>query len=169
MIVLEILGQLFFWLVMLAAIAVIPMGIPGTFIIVANSLVYALLTDFAEVSVGILGILLAIAVLAEVAEFYLGAATAGKYGASRQGMIGAIVGGIVGAIWLTAFFPLVGTIAGAFVGAFAGATLFEYLNTRDWEKSVRVGIGAFLGSVGGKLTKIAAATGMVVLVGVRIF
>ncbi len=169
MIVLEILGHVVFWLVMVLGVAVIPFGVPGTFVIVADALVYGWLTEFNEITWSFLGILLAIAVAAEVVEFVLGAATAGKYGASKTGMLGAIVGGFFGAIWATAILPFIGTIIGAFVGAFVGAALFEYGVSRDWDKSLRVGFGAFLGSLGGKLTKIAAGVAMVVMVGFRIF
>lgn len=169
MIVLEILGQALFWLVMVAGVLVILLGLPGTFVIVINSLIYGVVTSFDQVTAGLLALLFGIAVLAEAAEFYIGAAAAGKYGASRQGMFGAIVGGFAGAIWMTPLLPIVGTLAGAFVGAFAGAALLEYLQTRDWDVALRVGRGAFLGSVGGKLTKIVAATAMVALVAVRVF
>jgi len=168
-IILEILGHILFWIVMLAGIAVIPFGIPGTFVIATNALVFAWLTDFSEVTWNFLGLLLLIAVAVEVLEFFIGAATAGKYGASKLGMLGAIVGGFLGAIWGTGIVPLLGTLLGAFAGAFAGATLFEYINTKDFEKSVRVGFGAFLGTVGGKLTKIAVAVAMVVMVGFQVF
>jgi len=84
-------------------------------------------------------------------------------------MFGAIVGGFVGAVWATPLFPFIGTIIGAFVGAFAGASLFEYLGTKDLQKSLRVGFGAFLGSLGGKLTKMATAIAMAVLVGFQMF
>jgi len=169
MIILEILGHILFWFVMLAGIVIIPFGIPGTFVIVGNALVFAWLTNFSEVTWKFLGLLLLIAVAVEVLEFFIGAATAGKYGASRLGMLGAIVGGFLGAIWGTGIVPLLGTLLGAFAGAFAGATLFEYINTKDFEKSVQVGFGAFLGTVGGKLTKIAVAVAMVVMVGFQVF
>ncbi|MFQ5768932.1 MAG: DUF456 family protein [bacterium] len=169
MIVLEILGQIFFWIVMFVGIVIIPFGIPGTFVIVGNALIYGWLTDFVDITWKFLGVLLIISILAEVIEFFLGAITAGKYGASKLGMFGAIVGGFLGAILGTPIFPLIGTLFGAFAGAFAGAALFEYLGSQDLQKSLRVGFGAFLGSVGGKLTKIAAAVAMVVMVGFRIF
>ena len=169
MIILEIFGHILFWIVMLVGIAVIPFGIPGTFVIVANALVFAWLTDFSEVTWKFVGLLLLIALAVEVLEFFIGAATAGKYGASKLGMLGAIVGGFLGAIWGSGIVPLLGTLLGAFAGAFAGATLFEYINTKDFEKSLRVGFGAFLGTVGGKLTKIAVAVAMVVMVGFQVF
>ncbi len=169
MIFFEILGQITFWLVMLLGILVIPIGIPGTFIMVVDCLIYGWLTSFSEMTAGLLAVLFVIAVMTEAIEFFIGAATAGKYGASRQGMFGAIIGGFVGAIWMTPIMPIVGTIIGAFAGAFAGATLLEYAQTRDKEKALRVGFGAFLGTLGGKLTKIAAATAMAVIVGIRIY
>ena len=169
MIILEILGQIVFWMVMLVGILIIPVGIPGTFLIAGNTLVYGWLTGFNEITWTLIGILFLLCILLEVFEFFIGAATAVKFGASRQGMFGAIVGGFVGAVWATPLFPFIGTIIGAFVGAFAGASLFEYLGTKDLQKSLRVGFGAFLGSLGGKLTKIATAIAMVVFVGFQMF
>lgn len=169
MLILEILGQIFFWLVMIAGIVIIPFGIPGTFVIVANTLVYGWLTDFSEVTGKLIGILLLIAIAIEVLEFFIGAAATGKFGGSKQAMFGAIIGSFFGAVFGTGIVPLLGTILGAFAGAFAGAALFEYLQTKDLDKSLKVGFGAFLGTVGGKLTKIAAAVAMVVMVGVSIF
>lgn len=167
--ILEILGYTLFWLIMAVSIFVIPFNIPGTFIIVANALVYAIVTDFTNVTWGLLAVLLLIALVAEGIEFIIGAAAAGRYGGSRQAMFGAILGGILGAIWMTPLMPLIGTLIGAFVGAFIGAALFEYSVTRDWNRAMQVGFGAFLGTLGGKLTKIAAGVAMVVMVGWRIF
>lgn len=167
--VLTFAGHLLFWLVMVAGVFIIPMGLPGTFLIVLNAFVFAVVTHFTQISWGFLGILFFIAVLLEGFEFLIGAATAGKYGASKKGMLGAIIGGFVGAVWGTPVMPVIGTLLGAFLGSFAGAALFEYLATRELEKSLHVGFGAFLGSVGGKLMKIAAAVAMVVMIGFRIY
>lgn len=169
MIVLEVLGQMLFWIVMIAGIVVIPFGIPGTFLILTSAFVYGWVTAFSEVTWSLLGILFLIALLAEVLEFFIGAATTGKYGGSKQAMFGAIVGSIMGAIWGTPLLPLVGTLIGAFAGAFAGAACFEYFTSQDFDKALRVGFGAFLGAVGGKFTKIAVATAMVVMVGFSVF
>ncbi len=128
-----------------------------------------MVTHFAHITRGFLAALLLISIAVEAVEFFIGAAATGKFGGSRQAMFGAIVGGFLGAVWATSILPLVGTLFGAFAGAFAGAASFEYLGSRDMEKSLRVGFGAFLGTLGGKLTKIAAAIAMVVMVGVKIW
>jgi len=169
MIFVEILGHSVFWLVMLVSVGIIVIGLPGTFLIVGNSAIYGWFTDFTELTVSTLFTLVVIAIVAEAIEFFIGAATAGKYGGSKKAMIGAVVGGFVGAIWMSPMFPVVGTIAGAFAGAFAGATLMEYIESNDINKAINVGFGAFLGTVGGKLTKVAAGVGMVVIVGLRVF
>jgi uncharacterized protein YqgC (DUF456 family) len=169
MIILEILGHIFFWLVLVTGILIIPIGLPGTFLILGSALLFALATGFATISWGVLAVLLAIAVVAEVVEFVLGAAAAKRFGGSNTAMAGAIIGGFVGAVWATPFFPVVGTVIGAFAGCFAGAALFEYFGSGDLQKSIQVGTGAFLGAVGGKLTKIAAGCAMVVMIGYRIY
>lgn len=169
MIILEIFGHVLFWLTMMAGIAIIVVGLPGTFLIVANSFVFAWLTGFVDLTAGVLAGLLAIALVAEGIEFFVGAAAAARFGGSKLAMAGAIVGGFLVAIWLTSILPFIGTIAGAFIGAFAGATAFEFFSTKDWDKSLRVGYGAFLGALGGRLSKIAAAVAMVVIVAYRVF
>ncbi len=169
MIIVEVLAQVLFWIVMIVGIFVIPVGLPGTFLIAGNALMYGWFTDFSELTGWVIVALFAIAVFAEVLEFVIGAGTAGKFGASRAGMTGAIIGGIAGAILATPLLPILGTLLGAFAGAFAGATAFEFASSRDMDKALRVGVGAFLGSVASKLTKIAAAVAMVVTVGIKVF
>lgn len=166
---LGIVAQVLLWLVILLGIVIIPFGIPGTFLIVGSALIYAWLTHFAIITWKFLLILLFISILVEVIEFFLGAAAAAKYGASKVGMFGAIIGGFFGAVWGSPLFPLVGTVIGAFVGAFIGAGLFEFIVTRDLEKSLRAGYGAFLGSIGGKLIKITAALAMAVMIGFQLY
>jgi hypothetical protein len=169
MIILEILGHVLFWLTMIGGIAIIVVGLPGTFLIVVNSFVFGWFTGFVDLTAGVLLGLLAIALVAEGIEFFLGAAAAARFGGSKMAIGGAIVGGFLGAIWLTSLLPVFGTIAGAFIGAFGGAALFEYIGTKDWDRSLQAGYGAFLGALGGRLTKIAAAVSMIVIVAFRIF
>jgi len=169
MILFEVFAHIMFWLVMIVGVAIIPLSLPGTFLIVANSFVYGWISGFSELTICFLVILLAIAIFVEALEFFIGAAVAGKYGASKQGMFGAILGSIVGAIWMMPILPFIGPLIGAFVGAFVGATLFEYIKSSDWEKAIAIGFAAFLGQLGGVLTKMTAAIAMIVLVITRIY
>ena len=164
-----VVGMILFWLILIISIAIIPFGIPGTFLIVADTFVYALITHFEKISPVFIGVLLAVSIIVELVEFGMSAWAAKKYGSSSWGMWGAIIGGFFGAVVLTTFLPPFGTIFGAFIGAFAGAFLIEFLHNQEFQKALRIGWGAFLGAVSGKLLKIVAAIAMVVAVGVKIF
>ena len=165
----EVVGMIFFWIVLIVGVAIIPFGVAGTFIIVADALVYGLITKFDEITLPFIGLLLAIALGVELIEELLSAFMAKRFGGSKWAMIGAFVGGFVGAIIGTPITPVIGTLLGGFFGAFFGATLLEWLHTSDLEHSAKAGIGAFFGAVGGKVTKILVAIIMVIMIGFRVF
>jgi len=167
--VLSVLGMIFFWLVLLLGIVVIPFGIAGTFLIVADAFVLGLLTHFAKMTPLFLLALLAVSIFVEGIEFLLGAWAAKRFGSSSWGMWGAILGGFLGAIWFTPVAPPLGTLLGAFVGAFGGAFLLELLHEKDVTRALKVGWGAFCGAVGGKILKIVAAIGMIVAIAIQVF
>ncbi len=165
----HILGSVVFVLVLFAGLAVIPFGIPGTFVIVLDSFIYGWATGFRPVTLEFVGILLAISLVVEGIEFFFGALAARKYGSSAWGMWGALLGGFLGAIYWTPLFPPIGTFVGAFAGAFVGAFVLELLSQRDAHRALKAGWGAFLGALGGKMLKILTAIGMLVVVLIRAF
>ncbi len=165
----EIVGMIFFWIILIAGVMVIPFGIAGTFVIVADALIYGLITGFEKITLPFVGLLLGIAVAVEIIEAVFGAVLAKKYGGTKWAMAGAVIGGFIGAVLGTPVTPIIGTFLGAFVGAFVGAFLLHGLSTADWNEALNVGLGAFFGAVSGKFTKIIVAIIMVVMIGFRIF
>lgn len=165
----EIFGLVVFCLFLLIGVCIIPFGIAGTFIIVADALVYGLLTGFEKITLPFVGLLLGIAITVELVEELLSGVMAKRFGGSKWAMIGAVGGGILGAIMGTPITPVLGTLLGGFLGAFLGATILEWLHTNDGNRAVRAGIGAFFGAVGGKVTKIFVAVIMVIMSCVRVF
>lgn len=165
---LEIIGMILFWLVLIAGILIIPFNIAGTFIIAAAALIYGLITGFAEISVGLIVLLLAMALGMELLEAFYGALLAKKFGGSRWGMTGAIVGGFIGAVAGTPVTPVFGTLVGAFLGSFLGAMTFEFVHENNSRHAFRVGLGAFLGAISGKITKILVAIVMVIIIGLKL-
>ncbi len=157
------------WIFLIAGVAVILFGVAGTFVIVGASLVYGLVTGFETISLPFVGLLLGLALAVELVEELLSGVMAKRYGGTKWAVAGAIVGGLVGAVLGTPVAPVLGTLLGGFLGAFGGATLLEWLHTSDLRRAARVGVGAFFGAVGGKITKILVAVIMVVLVGIRLF
>ena len=158
-----------FWLVLILGVVIIPFGIAGTFIIVADAFIYGLVTSFDKITLPFIGLLLGIALAVELIEALLGAFLAKRFGGSKWGMAGAMIGGFLGAVAGTPVTPVLGTLLGGFLGAFLGAMVLETLHTSDLRNSFKVGIGAFLGAVGGKITKIVVAMVMVIMVGLHVF
>ncbi|MFH1941052.1 MAG: DUF456 domain-containing protein, partial [bacterium] len=117
----EVVGMFFFWLVLLIGVVLIPFGMAGTFLIVADAFVYGLVSGFEEITLPFLGLLLAIAVAVEFMEELLSAAMAKKFGGSKWAMVGAVAGGFIGAVVGTLAAPVLGTLLGGFFGAFCGA------------------------------------------------
>lgn len=165
----HILTHVLFYAGLLIGVALIPFGLPGTFVIAALALVHGLLTGFLPLTLSFVLILFGLAVLAEVIEFFLGAAAAKKFGGSNQAMWGAVLGGFAGAVFASGIAPVIGTLLGAFAGAFIGAFLFEYLHLKNADNALRVGFGAFLGAVSGKLMKITLGIAMVVMITYKLF
>lgn len=138
----------------------IPLGLPGTWLMLAVAFGYDLLSGGAE-PIGIWNILGAtvLAVIAEVFEFLLAGRYARKYGGSKRAGWGAILGGIVGA-FIGIPVPIVGPMLGAFAGAFLGALAFEWMGARDTRAATRVAWGALVGRVVAAAMKVAIGMAM---------
>jgi uncharacterized protein YqgC (DUF456 family) len=142
-------------LLMLAGLAgaVVPM-LPGTPLVFAGALLYAIASDFTPVGAGRLAILAALGIAGWALEHVAGALGARRAGGSRAAVVGALVGAVVG----LAFAPI-----GLLLGPIAGAIGGELLSGRDPAGSVRTGIGTALGVLGGVVAHFAFALTMVAL------
>ncbi|HXL35293.1 MAG TPA: DUF456 domain-containing protein [Gemmatimonadales bacterium] len=143
-------------------LVLVPLGLPGLWIMVAGIVGYGWLTAFRSVGVATIAIVVGLAFLGEVIEAWLGFRFARTFGGSRRSAWGALVGGIVGAV-MGVPVPVVGSVIGAFVGSFAGAALFEYSLSRTPETAVRAGWGAVVGRATAAAAKIALGVVIAVL------
>ena len=139
--------------ILLISLFLIPLGLPGTWVMIAAGVGYSLLVPN---SIGILALVAvtALAVVGEVFEFTLAGQYARKYGGSRRASWGAMIGGTVGAI-VGVPVPIVGPIIGAFAGAFIGALVFEYSRGSGAQASTKVATGALIGRVVASALKVA--------------
>lgn len=128
--------------------------IPGSILLMAGFFLGALADDFMYIGWGTLAILLALAILMQVIEFFLGAVGARRYGASKRGILGGMIGAIGGL-----FLGLPGIIFGPFIGAVLG----ELSAQRGLHAAGRAGIGATIGLIIGSAAKLAVAFSMVCL------
>jgi uncharacterized protein len=142
-------------LLMLAGLigAVVPF-LPGTPLIFAGALIYAVATDFSTIGAGRLTILAVLALAGWAIEHIAGALGARRAGGSRAAVVGAILGALVG----LAFAPF-GLLLGPITGAVAG----EMLSGRDPAGSVRAGVGTAVGVVIGVAAHFGLALTMVAL------
>ena len=126
-------------------------GLPGVLIIYAGMWLAAWIDHFTRigwVTLTILGVLTALALVADLAASVLGAK---RVGASRQALIGSVIGGIVGI-----FFGLVGLLLGPFIGAVAG----QLMARSSIADATRVGLATWIGLLVGTMAKIALAVSM---------
>lgn len=137
----------------LVSLFMIPLGLPGTWVMLAAGVGYSILVPN---SIGMFALLgtTALAVIAEVFEFTLSAKYTRKYGGSRRAGWGAIIGGTIGAIIGVPIF-IIGSIIGAFIGAFLGALVFEYSRGSGAQVSTRAAWGALVGRAIASALKVA--------------
>jgi uncharacterized protein YqgC (DUF456 family) len=138
-----------FWIALIAMgiglIGVILPVVPGVGFIWIVVLIYALVERFATIDVitfGVLTILGAIGVTADLWMTQVGAKAGGATGTSL--LVGLLLGA-VGAVIGTLF--VVGTIPGAIIGAIAGVIIAEYHRREDWNEALKVGGGWAAGCV----------------------
>ena len=145
----------------LIGLVLIPLGLPGLWVILLGILGYGWLTDFQTLSVGFVVLAVGLALLGEVFEAWIGFRFAQRYGGSSRAGWGALVGGLVGAV-VGVPVPIIGSVIGGFVGAFVGAALFEYTRARRSEVAAKAGWGAVLGRAAAAAVKMAVGVVMAV-------
>ncbi|HET7039499.1 MAG TPA: DUF456 domain-containing protein [Gemmatimonadales bacterium] len=146
----------------LVGLILVPLGLPGLWVMVAGILGYGWLTGFGTVGVGTIALVLGLAMTGEVLEAWVGFRTTRRYGGSRRAGWGALLGGLIGAV-VGVPVPIVGSVIGAFVGSFAGAVLFELSATRRMDSAVSAGWGAVIGRALAAAFKIALGLVMCVV------
>jgi uncharacterized protein len=143
----------------LVGLALIPLGLPGLWVIVLGILGYGWLTDFRTVSGGFLVLVLGLALAGELLESWIGFRFAQRYGGSSRAGWGALIGGLIGAV-VGVPVPIVGSVIGGFAGAFLGAAVFEYSLARRSGAAARAGWGAVIGRAAAAAIKLALGLAM---------
>jgi len=162
--ILSYLGTVGLYLGLLLGLFLVPLGLPGNWVILGIAVLKAFLSDFQGLTLTWLIVLLALVLLGEAIEFFLGVYMAKRYGASKWGMYGAFFGGLIGGIVGSFPFPVIGTMIGAFIGAFLGAFLCEYAYRMRSDVSFQAGIGAFIGRILAIVLKLEIGIAMVLII-----
>ena len=158
-----ILAIVLFLIISLVGLILIPIGVPGTFLIVAGSGIAGLITGGKLVGGSLFLIFLGLAIFGEVGDYLFSVASGKKYGASKQSLVGSFIGAVLGSI-LGLPLPIIGNLTGAFAGAFAGAFITEFITGSDLSQAARSGLGVLFGKLFGSIVKAAIGMAMIVKV-----
>ena len=126
-----------FLLMLVGLIGTVLPVIPGTILIFAGALLYALADRFQVVgwpTLVVLGVLTAVATTADLWASSVGAKIGG---ASGWSVVAGLLGGLVGLV--------VFSLPGAIIGAIAGVLLTEIVRVRDWRQALKAGSGWLVG------------------------
>lgn len=147
--------------VLAGSLLLVPLGLPGTWLMVGAALVYHLAVRGGGIGVSTVVVVGVLALFGEVVEFALAARFTRKYGGSRRAAWSAILGGLMGA-FVGVPVPVVGPVIGAFLGAFLGALAAEMTVHGDHRAATRAATGALLGRVAASAIKVALGAVMAV-------
>lgn len=129
--------------------------LPGAPLIFLGALLAAWAEDFVYLSYWSLGVLGLLAALAIAVDFAASAFGAKRLGASPRAVAGATIGAFVGLLF---------GIVGIFIGPFIGAVLGELSVRRNLAAASRAGVGAAIGLALGTAAKLAIAFTMLGLI-----
>lgn len=158
-------GYMAYIIILLGALVVVPLGLPGTWLMVATACVYSLFSDFqvGQSDFWVLGILVFLAGIAEVLEFLVGIWGSKQAQVSNGAVISSIILGFVGVAVGTPV-PVIGSVVGLLLGVFIGAYSYELLTTRDPAKSFRSAVAVFFSRIISIFVKTVVAFGMVIYI-----
>lgn len=144
-------------LIVVGLLGIVLPALPGLPIVFAGMLLAAWTGDFERISGWTVAVLAVLTLVAMALDFIAGLLGAKRVGASRLALVGAAIGTVAGL-----FFGLLGLIVGPFVGAVAG----ELIHGREAAKSMKVGLGTWIGMAFGAIVKITLAF---VMLGIFLF
>ena len=151
-------------LVMLACLVLIPLGLPGLWLIVVITIALVPLGGLSWT----FGLIVAgVALLTEVAEFAVLKKFGDAYGGSRKAFWGAVLGGMAG-LFVGVPVPIVGPIITAFLGTFIGAGLVTFVETLSLKTSAKVGWGMLFARTAAVALKIGVSMAVIAAVGVAL-
>lgn len=149
-------------LICVVSLLMIPLGLPGTWVMVLAGMAVIWLSPAAPIGWTIVFVCFGIAVVGEILEFVISAGYTKKYGGSNRGAWGALLGGFIGAV-VGVPVPVIGSVIGAFVGAFVGAMVMEFSKGATTDAATRAATGATIGRAIAIALKVAAGCVIAVL------
>lgn len=162
-------ATILFLLVLAALIAINVVGLPGNWIALVLSLVWAWAWPEVTYSAGFVALLVGVCLIGEAIEFAAQYYGAKRYGATGRGNLGGMIGAIIGALLGAGFGFGLGALPGAMLGAFLGCYLFETRHGRTAAEAKVAAWGAMWGRFFGLAAKLGVGLTVVSLTAARIW
>ena len=150
----DLLAGLLFAVIFLVGLVLIPLGLPGLWVMILAIIGYGALTEFRTVTLTVLLLVITLGFVGELIEWWAGFRYSKRYGGSRRAGWGALIGGLVGAV-VGIPVPVIGSVIGSLLGTFAGAVLFQMTAAPGAHVAVRAGWGALVGRAWATAAKMA--------------
>lgn len=164
------IGYIVYVLLLLIGLLLVPLGLPGAWLMVVVAFVYSLLTDFqaGQNDLWVLVVVVILALIGELLEFGIGVLGSKKLKVSNRAIIFSLIGGFIGAV---VGFPiiLIGSLIGLFVGAFLGAFIYEIFEQKNLAKALKSSIACFFSRVTAMFFKTGIAFAIVVYLLMKTF
>lgn len=122
-------------------------GFPGTLLILGDVIAYAWITDFEKIGFPLIAGMVAISLIAEGIDFFMGLKGIKQFDLSRNGVMASIAGSGAGALIMTQWLMGLGTITGIFLGALAGLLIIDLFERHKLKAAYRPGYGIIAGKV----------------------
>lgn len=149
---------------MLGCVVLIPVGLPGLWLIVVLTLGLVLAGSLTWT----FGLTVAgVALVAEVGELAVLKRFGDAWGGSRRAFWGALIGGMAG-LFVGVPVPIVGPMITAFLGTFVGAGIVTFAETLSVGQSTRVGFGVLLARTVAVALKVGTSVAVIVAVGIAL-
>jgi uncharacterized protein YqgC (DUF456 family) len=139
--------------VLIIGVCLIPVGLPGTWLIAAAAPAFDWLSGTHRIGVVTIVGVVVLALTAELLDVFLASRAARRYGGSARAAWGAALGGLAGAL-IGVPIPVEGSIVGALAGVFVGALVAETTMGTRPRGAVRVATGAVIGRVMASVAKV---------------
>ena len=150
-------------LLMIGSLVLIIFGLPGTWVIIGLTGLWAFFAGGTQFTWGFFLPLIGLAIFAEIVEFFAGHYGAKRYGGTNRGSIAGIIGAIVGSILGAPFFFGLGALPGSLLGAFTACFIVERGRGMPSREAARAAWGVTLGRFGGFVVKMGVGIALIVL------
>lgn len=155
---------------LLAGLALVPLGLPGTWLIAAAAFLYAGVAQFNPLYSDwwTLGPVVVMAISAEVVEMGLGVMASKKMDVSNGAVMASLIGGVLGAM-MGVPIPLLGSLFGLLLGTFAGAFIYEIALGKEMSVALTSAFATFFSRMTALFVKTLIAFVMVIFLLVKTF